>query len=151
MSKKLNNRNIVIIRWSHYYLVPHLPQTQKDFRGAFLLILSLFLTTISLILTIWILTNWLLRLRLKSNRKNSSNHCLESVPYQDHVKQEYSRVEKTIVHITGWLNKFWNTFGIDFQIILQSLLYLLEFSRFSLTLSLYIKGPIFLCLLMYIS
>ena len=149
MSKKLNNRNIVIIRWSHYYLVPHLPQTQKDFRGAFLPILSLFSTTISPILTIWILTNWLLRLRLKSNRKNSSNHCLESVPYQDHVKQEYSRVEKTIVHITGWLNKFWNTFGIDFQIILQSLLYLLEFSRFSPTLSLNIKGPIFLCLLMY--
>ena len=114
LSKKLNNRNIVIIRWSHYYLVPHLPQTQKDFRGAFLPILSLFLTTISLILTIWILTNWLLRLRLKSNRKNSSNHCLESVPYQDHVKQEYSRIKKTIVHITGWLNKFWNTFGYWF-------------------------------------
>ena len=115
MSKKLNNRNIVIIRWSHYYLVPHLPQTQKDFRGAFLPILFLFLTTISPILTIWILTNWLLRLRLKSNRKNSSNHCLESVPYQDHVKQEYSRVEKTIVHITGWLNKFWNTFRYCFR------------------------------------
>ena len=42
-------------------------------------------------------------------------------------------------------------FWFDFQIILQSLLYLLEFSRFSLSLSLYIKGPIFLCLLMYIS
>ena len=106
MSKKLYSRKIVIIRWSHYYLVPHLPQTQKDFRGAFLLILSLFLTTISLILTIWILTNWLLRLRLKSNHKNSSNHCLESVHYQDHVKPEYSLNEKTIVHITGWLNKF---------------------------------------------
>ena len=42
-------------------------------------------------------------------------------------------------------------FWFDFQIILQSLLYLLEFSRFSPTLSLYIKGPIFHCLLMYIS
>ena len=116
MSKKFYNLDIVIIRWSHYYLVPHLPQTQKDFRGAFLPILSLFLTTTSRILTIWILTNWLLRLRLKSNRKNLSNHCLESVHYQDHVKPEYSRVEKTIVHITGWLNKFWKTFGYWFPI-----------------------------------
>ena len=77
--------------------------------------------------------------KIKS-QKFIKSFCLESVHYQDHIKQEY-RVIKQI------LKYFW----FDFQIILQSLLYLLEFSRFSLTLSLYIKGPIFHCLLMYIS